>query len=263
VNDVALAYQLTGAGKTIVLIHSGICDLRMWDGQVGPLSAKRQVLRYDARGYGQSGPASGSYAHAEDLRTLLDVLEIERAVVLGVSMGGEIAVQTALTYPERVSGLIVSTSLAGLTEPGPDLRLLWDEAEYAYDAGDLRTAVELELRGWVDGPYRDAGQVDPAMRELVRQMNAAIWERAASQADARERAFDPPAATRLDEIAVPTLLISGELDQRSVLKSMARLAAGIANAEVATIAGAAHLPSMEQPERFNALVLDFLERHGL
>jgi pimeloyl-ACP methyl ester carboxylesterase len=263
IHGVDLAYRMSGAGQTIVLIHAGICDQRMWKRQAVAFSADHRVLRYDCRGFGQSGHAPGPFSHAADLAALLERLEIDSAVLLGMSMGGEVAIQTALTIPDKVRGLVVAASLAGIEEPGPDLRLLWDETEYAYEAGDLQTAIELELRGWVDGPYRDPGQVDGEVRELVRQMNTAIWERTARQADAEEAAFDPPVAQRLDEIAVPTLLIGGELDQRSVLKSMNWLAAGIAGAESAVIEGAAHLPNMDAPDRFNRLVLDFLARHRL
>jgi pimeloyl-ACP methyl ester carboxylesterase len=197
IHGVDLAYRMSGAGQTIVLIHAGICDQRMWERQVAAFSASRRVLRYDCRGFGQSGYVPGSFSHANDLAALLEHLKIDSAVLLGISMGGEVALQTTLMIPEKVRGLIVVASLAGIEEPGPDLRLLWDETEYAYEAGDLQTAIELELRGWVDGPYRDAGQVNPEVRELVRAMNATIWERAGAQNDAEEEAFDPPASRRL------------------------------------------------------------------
>jgi pimeloyl-ACP methyl ester carboxylesterase len=264
VNGVQIAYDLAGEGPALVLIHAGICDRRMWDNQFATFARSHRVLRYDVRGFGASNLPPGSYAHHEDLLALLDAVGVERATLIAVSMAGEIALKAALTSPQRVSGLILSTTGAGAVEPSAAVKQLWAEADAAYEAGDVAKAVEIEARGWVDGPHRSPVEVDPDVRERVRMMNTALWDRIAREPDAgEEEEFVPPARERLAEIRVPTLLIVGDLDQPHVVDSMERLAATIAGAETAVIRGTAHLPSMERPDEFNRVVLEFLERHRL
>jgi pimeloyl-ACP methyl ester carboxylesterase len=259
-----LAYDLAGEGPVLVLMHAGICDRRMWDAQFAAFARRHRVLRYDARGFGASNLPPGSYAHHDDLRALLDCLEIERATPIAVSMAGGIALKAALTYSARVSGLVLSTTGAGAGEPSAEVKRLWADADAAYQSGDITDAVEIEARGWVDGPHRSAAKVDPTVRERVRVMNTALWERIAREPDAGEEAeFAPPIRERLGEIGVPTLLIVGNLDQPYIVGSMERLAATIPGAETVVIRSTAHLPSMERPEEFNGAVEDFLERHDL
>jgi pimeloyl-ACP methyl ester carboxylesterase len=263
VNGAQIAYDLAGYGSALVLMHAGICDRRMWDAQFDDFARSHRVLRYDARGFGASDLPPGSYTHHEDLRALLDVLAVERATLIAVSMAGEISLKFALTHPRRVSGLILCATGAA-AEASPAVKQLWADADAAYEAGDIAKAVEIESRGWVDGPHRSPADVDPAVRERVRVMNTALWERIAREPDAGEEAeFSPPVRDRLAEIRDPTLLITGDLDQSHILSSMNRLAAAISNAESVTIPGTAHLPSMERPDEFNRVVISFLERHDL
>ncbi|HEY7036021.1 MAG TPA: alpha/beta fold hydrolase [Thermomicrobiales bacterium] len=264
INGARLAYDLAGEGPVLVLMHAGICDRQMWDDQFAAFARNHRVLRYDVRGFGASNLPPGSYAHHDDLRALLDALAIERATLVAASMAGGIALKTALTYPERVNALVLSTTGAATAEPTAAVRQLWGDADAAYETGDIAKAVEIELRGWVDGPHRSPAEVDAAVRERVRVMNAPLWERIADEPDAGEEAeFAPPVHERLGEVRVPTLLIVGELDQPYIVGSMERLATTIPGAETVVVRGTAHLPSMERPVEFNRVVLDFLERRGL
>ncbi len=264
VNGAQLAYDVAGEGPAVVLIHAGICDRRMWDQQFELFAQTHRVLRYDARGFGASNLPAGAYAHHEDLKALLDTLGIERATPIAVSMAGEIALKTALTYPDRIGGLILCTTGAAAGEASDAVKQLWADADAAYEAGDIAKAVEIESRGWVDGPHRSPSEVDPDVRARVDLMNTALWERIAREPDAgEEEDFAPPVKDRLADVRVPTLLITGDLDQSHILTSMDRLAAAIPGAESVTIRGTAHLPSMERPEEFNRAVMDFLQRNQL
>src|SRR5690606_5590641 len=119
-----------------------------------------RTVRYDLRGYGQSNPVAGRFAHYEDLRALLDHLGIERAYLIGVSFGGMIAIDFTLTYPQRVAGLIlVGTGVDGYYNPAITEPAEAEEAQKAFDAGDFERAAELEVRVWVDGPQRQPEQV--------------------------------------------------------------------------------------------------------
>jgi len=256
VRGARLAYQASGAGHPVVLVHAGIADARMWDDQVVAFAARYRVVRYDARGFGQSDAPAGAFARHEDLIGLLDALGIARAHLVGVSMGSSTARDAAIAYPDRVSALVLVSARAG-GEPSAALRDGWTKVDELVEAGDLAGANELELRMWIYGPRRTPEQVDPAMRERVGEMNGALLAMDGEGMDEQE--LDPPAAGRLGEIRVPTLVVVGAEDVPDVVDSADPLVHAIPGAKRATIAGAAHLPNMEKPEEFNRIVLTFLD----
>ena len=255
VNGARLYYEAVGAGHPLVLLHAGIADGRMWDDQVAAFAERYRVVRYDARGFGRSGAASGSFSPRADLAALFAALGIERARLVGLSMGGALAIDVALEYPELVSALVLAAARPGGLAPSKALRDGWAAVDNAFAAGDVAGAVELELRMWVDGPGRTPAQVDPSVRERVREMDAALL---ALPDEGEPEPLDPPAVERLDEIAVPTLVIVGDADQPDVLAGTDVLVEGIPGARKAVIPNTAHVPNMERPAEFNRLVLDFL-----
>jgi 3-oxoadipate enol-lactonase len=254
-----LAYELAGAGDPIVLVHAGIADRRMWDPQWAAFAAAGRVLRYDARGYGESLPPTGPWSHHADLLELLDELGIGRARVLGTSMGAGIAVEAALARPSAVASLLlVAPGGALLGEGGESLRSVWHEEVEALDRGDIEAAVEVNLRAWVDGPSRAAGVVDPAVRAFVGRMQRDAFELPEWDPDwAPESELSPPAVARLAKIACPTFVLVGELDQPATFEAAARVAAEVAGARLDVWPGVAHVPSLERPADFERLALDF------
>lgn len=261
INGAAVSFEMARRerGPTLVLVHAGIADSRMWDDQFAAFADVGSVLRYDLRGYGKSTLPPGPYAHHEDLFALLAALDIPRAVVIGASMGGGVAASLAIAHPEMVQGLVLVNSLVGGPEPADDLRAVWRAVDALVTSGDLDAANELELRAWVDGPHRTPDEVAPAVRERVRVMNGALLARANEYEQAEERELEPPADDRLAEIAAPALAITGEMDQPEALAAAEAQLAAIPDARGETIANAAHLPSIEHPDEFNRYVLAFVE----
>lgn len=261
INGAEIAYEVAGSGHPVTLIHAGIADKRMWDAQFATFAERYRVVRYDIRGFGQSSLPAGPYTMREDLRALLQHLGVARTHLIGISMGGSIAIDFTLDYPEMVSALIpVAAGISGEQgAPNPELEARWRAINDATERGDLDTANELELQIWVDGFGRTAGPVDPAVREQIRVMNAAALARAKEfeQAEAVNR-LDPPAISRLEEIAVPTLVIVGNCDLPEVVMSAETLATRLPGAQKVMLSEVAHLPPMESPNEFNRLVLDFL-----
>lgn len=254
VNGARLHYEVAGEGPALVFLHAGIADSRMWDGQFDVFARRFRAVRYDARGYGRSDFPPGPFARQEDLRGLLVHLGIARAALVGCSMGGATAIDFALMHPEMVSALVlVASGLGGYR---------WSDAIAAYDAeeaaalerGDLDAVVEINLRFWVDGPRRSPEQVDPAVRAAVRSM----LRDASTSTDGQPQRLEPPAIERLAEIRAPTLVVTGAEDVPDIEAIAELLTGGISGARKATIAGAAHLPNMEQAAAFNRIVLDFL-----
>jgi pimeloyl-ACP methyl ester carboxylesterase len=115
VNGTRLYYEVAGAGEPIVLIHGFTIDARMWDDQFAPFAAHHRVVRYDMRGFGRSAPMDNApYAHTDDLAALLTHLTVTRAAIVGLSMGGGVAVDFALAYPAMTGALIpVDAALGG------------------------------------------------------------------------------------------------------------------------------------------------------
>lgn len=258
INGARVYYEVAGEGWPLVLVHAGIADSRMWDDQFAAFAEQYRTVRYDLRGFGRTEMVAGPFSHREDLRGLLGFLGIERAHLLGCSMGGATIVDFALERPEMVSALVpVCAGVSGNKPSGPPPKE-WDELEAAERAGDLERASELEVRIWVDGPHRAPDQVAPAIRDKVRAMNLSALRTPEDLGS--EQRLEPPAIGRLGELRAPTLVVIGDLDQPHVVATADRLAGEVAGARRAVMAGTAHLPSMERPTEFNRLALDFLAR---
>ncbi|HEX7315591.1 MAG TPA: alpha/beta hydrolase [Pyrinomonadaceae bacterium] len=254
VNGASLHFELAGEGRPLVLLHAGICDGRMWDGQFDAFAAQRRVLRYDRRGFGRTTQGAGAFTHVEDLKALLSRLNLGRVTLVGCSQGAKIALDLALERPDVVDSLVlVAPAVSGYAYAAPPPPQ-YEEIERADAAGDVERVNELELQIWVDGPRRSSGEVEQVVRELVREMNLAALNASVGE----EQPSSVEAAGRLNEVSVPTLVVVGDLDTTRTLEAADALAKGIHGARLEVIRGTAHLPNMERPEEFNRIVLEFL-----
>jgi pimeloyl-ACP methyl ester carboxylesterase len=233
--------------------------MRMWDALWPRLTADHRALRVDLRGFGRSPePDGGGHCHAADVAALIDHHGLAPVTVVGCSMSGRVALEAAVARPELLSRLVLVSSGLPDHDWSPLLEEYGAAEDAALEAGDLDAAVEANLRMWVDGPQRSPAEVDPAVRELVGRMQRRAFELQLTQPDAREQLLVPDIGRRLAEVAAPTLVITGDLDVPDFQAVGRRLQAEIPDARSASIAGAAHLPSMEQPDEFMRLLSDFL-----
>ena len=250
--------EVAGEGPAVVLLHEGICDSRMWEPQWEPWSREFRLLRVDLRGFGQTPLDPGPFAHARDVIEAVEQHGFERAALVGVSLGGRVALELAVARPELFSALVlVAPGLPG-HDWSEELRAAWAEEEAAFEAGDLDRAVEVSLRTWVDGPQRRPEDVDPGVRARVGEMQRRAYELGLGSAEDDEELFVEDLAQRVGEIRAPTLILIGEEDQPDMHAIAERLEREIPGARRATIAGTAHVPSMERPREFDQLVLPFL-----
>jgi pimeloyl-ACP methyl ester carboxylesterase len=210
------------------------------------------------RGFGRTAMVEGPYAHHRDRHGLLDSLGIERAFLMGCSMGGRTIIDFALENPGRVRALILVGSTVSGLEVGGDTPQQWEELVAADDAGDLERISALEVQIWIDGPYRSPDQVEEGVRDLVRETNLIALKNEASELG-DERLPKTPAVNRLGEIQVPTLVIVGDQDRPEIIEAADLLARSISHARKVVIPETAHLPSMARPAEFNRIVLEFLE----
>ena len=234
----SLHHRVEGSGPTVLLLHAGVADLRMWDAQVAELVPGHSVLRCDLRGYGHTPLEPGaSYSDAEDVLALLDDLGVERFALVGASYGGWVALQVATAAPERVERLVLLDTLAEVAEPDERLRAFWREEGALVDAGDLDAATDLNVALFL-GPD---GSDDA--RELVWKMQRGVFEhqRAAGEVEAGELPVDPARLT------MRTTVVAGAHDLPFFVTTARELARVLPDAELIELPWAGHLPSLERP----------------
>lgn len=256
INGTRLYYETAGEGHPLLFGHAGIADSQMWNPQFAHFAERYQAIRYDRRGCGRSVMPADSFSDADDLYQLLRVLNIQTTYCLGASRGAAVALEFTLAHPEMVDVLILVTPGVSTGQPSETLKAKSAAIDAALEAGDLPGAVELELQLWVDGPHRTPDQVDPTIRELVRQMDTHNFKMDNSEAKPQRPAR--PLLSRLAEIHVPTLILVGEGDVSDILRNADILSAGIVGAQRANIPVVAHMPNMEQPQKFNQIISQFL-----
>ncbi len=247
-------HVVTGEGPTVLFVHAGIADGRMWHPQVTALSATHRCVAPDLRGFGRSPLPDGLFAWRDDLIQLLTALGGEPAVLVGCSMGGGIAAEVALVRPDLVAGLVViAANIPGWDLDSEELEEFDHLEEEMLEEEDFEEAVELNLETWVDGPKRDPGSVRAEIRDLVGLMQRAAF--AVDEPDGVDvDRLDPPLGDRAAEIVVPTRVIVGELDFDEINANNARFAATVPDATLIEIDGAAHMLSMERPATVTAIV---------
>lgn len=253
-----LAYEAAGNGPDVLVMHSGLSDSRMWDPQWPALTRSFHAIRFDARGFGSSADPRRPYTLHGDGMEVLDALDVEKAAVIGSSMGGYAALDMALALPHRVSALVVVGAAPSGWNHTADIRAQWEAVDAAYERRGIDAANELEMKMWLDGPFRAPDVVDRGIRRAAATVNRVLLERQAAF-EIEPGDLEPPAIGRLADVKVPTLVITGELDQPSILGGAFEVARGT-GAEHVEIENAAHFPNLERPAEFNRALIDFLER---
>lgn len=255
VNGTKLYYESAGKGPNLVLIHGGLADSRVWDSQFTKLAKHFRVVRYDLRGYGQSEFPKGEFSHIEDLRALLSFLKITSASLVGLSIGGVIATDFTLAYPQTVEKLVlVSSGLRGDDSP-TDPRTI--EVFRAIPTGGSEMAIDL----WLKNPLFSTISRKRSLRERTRQMladNFKYW--GAVQQPIPVVFPERPTIERLAEIRTPTLVIVGTKDAPFILKIAETMRSKIPGAKLSILENVSHHLNMEKPKRFNRLVSTFVRK---
>jgi pimeloyl-ACP methyl ester carboxylesterase len=250
-----------GAGPPIVLLHAGVADLRAWDAMVPPLvAAGYRAVRPDTRGYGASTTEDVEFSLESDVVAVLDALGIGRAALVGNSRGGMTALDTAISFPDRVVAIVgVAAGLAGFDGGGTPEEMAINEEYEKVDAADPFDAdalTEFEAGVWLDGPGQPAGRVEAPLRTSFIEMARPLNE--PGRVRGRRIALEPPANDRLAELRCPVLVIAGALDFSEVTAAAERIAAGAPDAGAQVWPDVAHMIGMEQPDRLAAAIVAFM-----
>jgi 3-oxoadipate enol-lactonase len=257
VNGARLYHESAGEGPPLVLVHAGIADLRMWDGQFEPFAEGHRTVRWDMRGFGRSPMVEAPFSNREDLFGLMKHLQIASGSLLGCSMGGGMIIDFALEHPAMVNAMVlVGSAVGGFASEGPEPPQ-WQALVAAYRAGDLSEAARLEAELWVVGTRASAEDVDASILAQVQEMDE-IALGTEKDRNRLEQPLETPSIDRLSEITAPTLIIVGGADTAEMQDAADLLTREIAGAKKVVMRDAGHLPNLEHPAEFNRLVLQFL-----
>ncbi len=251
VNGTRLHYEVYGHGPSLVFLHAGLADGRMWDDQVNYFSGQHTVVRFDVRGYGQSDPPSAPYAPADDLDLLLRLLGISRAAIIGLSMGGTEAIDFAAAHPETVSALII---VAGSPGWQPYSGALVRRTSAILAAGKAQGPAAL-IEGWFNDPMLAVAQAQPKVAKQLRRFLSQNAAGILSTAFMRPPNIPTPS---LSDFKMPALVMVGDHDDPEIVERSRTMSREIPGARLAVIPDAGHMVNLERPREFNRALADFL-----
>jgi pimeloyl-ACP methyl ester carboxylesterase len=261
-NGIEIYYEEHGAGKPLILIQGLSYATPMWYWQVTGLKNYFRVITFDNRGSGQSSKPDAPYSmnmFADDTVGLLDALKISQASILGISMGGIIAQEVALSYPDRVTHLILCSTLFGgsaASQPNPET--LAYLAEYQESATDELSRLEVTY-----GTAPGFGERHPdrvaALVEFKRQSRPPRFAYFRQLMSAKGYVSED----RLPSLRIPTLIIAGREDRIIPPENSKRLHELIPNSKLVVFDNAGHHVHIEYPEEFNQAVIEFLNPNPL
>jgi 3-oxoadipate enol-lactonase len=257
VNDMVLHFRVEGSedAPALVLVNSLGTDARIWDSVIARLAGRYRVISYDKRGHGLSDSPGGDYSlddHVSDLAGLLQFLGIERVALAGVSVGGLIAQDFALRYPDRLAALVLCDTAAKVGDVA-----MWDER--------IATARQLGLAA-LAGPVMARWFTERFRRE--RPAEVAGWRNMLARMPVDGYAGTCAALRDADlrgaiaAITVPTLVVVGEQDLATPVELVRGMAQAIPGSQFVTIPDCGHIPSIEQPQALAALMMRFLNEVG-
>ncbi len=251
-------YVEAGSGEPVLFIHAGVADSRMWLPQMEDVPKGFRFIAYDQRGFGRTKVGTESGRPLGDVISLLDYFSIDRAVLVGCSIGAGIALDVAIEHTERVRGLV----LVGANSPGFEPANgyyespQWPEAVAAFKAGDFQRVAELDYEMWMVGYGRERVDVTDDLRPLFIEMDLTALE---SEQKREELAVEgPDRAAALRGIEQPTLSVVGMYDLPDIQAAAHDLAAKLSGRPASVIPNSAHLPSLQNPTDFNAVLGEFL-----
>lgn len=257
INGATLFYEVKGDGQPVLLLHGYPLDSRMWDDQFEEFSKYYQVIRFDYAGCGKSSHHDEDYSLVEDVKGLLAFLGVSKVDLVGLSVGGNLAMDFTLAYPEMVNKLIVASSgLLGWIDYSFERQNYNKELTELFQNQSHEEAVKLMCKSWVAGPFRSIDEINPAIVEKYADMLSGNLTRE----NGKGKMILPETKTMemVGNISVPTLIISPDIDFPDFSAISEFLHEKIADSQLVVIPGTAHMINMEKPLEFNQLVLKFL-----
>ncbi len=249
-----LYVEKIGKGKPIILIHAGFSDRRDWMHQTSNFGEKYQTITYDQRGSGNSSIITTAFSPADDLKAVMEHFNLEKTVLIGHSIGGTIAIDFALQYPDKVLGLVLVASGVNGYQWSKNY-LDWMQSIWNVPQPEIMTELFLSA------PFYDIGMKEPTIKsenEIITKENFSkilTWK----TFDARDvHWFFPDAHAKLKNLQTPTYIVYGDQDSEDINKIANIFYENIKNGKTMVIKDADHLLNFEKPEELNSLILDFI-----
>jgi pimeloyl-ACP methyl ester carboxylesterase/ribosomal protein S18 acetylase RimI-like enzyme len=253
VPDGELYFESTGVGEPLIFLHAGFSDRRDWKHQVKDLEKEFNTIVYDQRGAGNSSVPTASFSPGDDLRAIMDHLKIAKATVIGHSLGGTIALDFALQYPEKVSSLI-------LVAPGLNGHVWSNEySEWFKTIWSLSKPTDM-LQQTMSAPFYVLAVTNPNIKSEIEEIIKENIEKMLTWKSLDIQWFFPEPISKLKELEIPTLVIYGDKDSQDIKQIVDALIENLPNVKATKIQNADHLLNFEKPNELNALIFKFLNR---
>ncbi len=252
-NGVQLRYRDEGYGPAVLWLHGWTLDLQMWDLQARALRAEFRVIRLDRRGFGRSAGQPSLEQDVADLSALCRFIGLERVAVVGMSQGARTALAFAQAAPAALSCLVL--------DGPPNFQTTRSEVPMSHFRELVRTqGMEAFRREWRRHPLTQLRSADQQVRAMLEAMIDRYPGRDLKEPLSATTAIRAPAA--LESLTLPVLIIHGDHETRSRAAAAKALADRLPDAERVVIATAGHMPNLDNPDRYNAIVRDFLTRYA-
>ena len=253
--DGELYFEELGKGKLpLILIHSGFSDRRDWTYQMRELGKKYNTIAYDQRGSGNSSVIKNTFSPADDLKAIMNYLKIEKTFLVGHSIGGAIALDFSLQYPEKISALVlIASGLNGYT---------WSQ-EYEQLISEIWSVPQpAEMTNkFLSSPFYAVSMSKPSIKCEIERITKDNFQKLLTWETFDIRSihwYFPNAITKLKYLKIPILVIYGDKDSQDIKQIAQLLNNNILNVTIAEIKNADHLLNFEKPNEINKVILDFL-----
>ena len=246
-------YEVAGAGPGVLFVHDGLVHSAGWDDVFDALKESHTVIRFDRRGYGRSDTPESRYSLLGDISAVLDHVGADRVTIVGASAGGGMAINYALTYPTRVSSLV----LVGAVVTGYGFTEHFNERSRRNVEPVARQDYDGALDNLINDPYVTAPESHEARRRMG-EILSGLAEKHLTNPFQLADWTEPNAVLRLGELSLATLVVVGESDIPDVHAHAGVLERGIQGSRRLVVSGAGHLVFLELPDVFTRLLRDFL-----
>ncbi len=250
-----LYFEALGKGKSpLILVHAGFSDHRDWTHQIKEFGKEYNTIAYDQRGSGNSSVIKTEFSPADDLKAIMDNLKIEKTFLVGHSIGGTIALDFSLQYPEKVSALV-------LIAPGLN-GYLWSQKyqELMKEIWNIPHPEEMAKK-FLSAPFYAVSMSELSIKSEIETITKENFQKVLTWETFDVRAihwYFPDAISKLKDLKIPTLVIYGDKDSKDIKQIALLLDNNISNVRTIQIKNADHLLNFEKPNELNKLVLDFL-----
>jgi 3-oxoadipate enol-lactonase len=251
INGATLYYETAGSGQPLIFLHGMGLDCHMWDSQFDTFAESYHVIRYDLRGFGKSTLPTGDYAHHNDLYALMQHFGIQKANLVGLSMGGRVIIDFAIIYPDAVQSLtLVDAAVHGYQAKENASTVAVGNAAKEHGA---KAANEMWLKHDLFTPANRNPTVAAQLKNIIDNYSGWHWVNKNPWPP-----IEPHAIHRVHNVTAPSLIIVGELDIPDMLTIADLLHEKINGSKKIVMYNVGHMPNMEDPETFNNHVRAFL-----